>query len=110
MSSTSSSRRRATSAPYFAAAPARASALVSATKTAPSGPYQAGIWCPHHNCREMHQGWMLRIHSKNVFSHCRGTKRVRPSSTAAIAGSASTRASQNHWSVSHGSMTTPERS
>ena len=68
----------------------RASASVSATKTVPSGPYQAGIWCPHHSWREMHQGWMLRIHSKNVFSHCRGTNRVCPSSTAAIAGSAST--------------------
>ena len=34
---------------------------------------------------------MLRIQSKNVFSHWRGTNRVRPSSTAAIAGAASTR-------------------
>ena len=24
----------------------------------------AGMRCPHHNCREMHQSWMLRIHSK----------------------------------------------
>ncbi len=32
----------------------------------------------------MHQGWMLRIHSKNVFSHIFGTKTVRPLSTAAI--------------------------
>ena len=31
-------------------------------------------------------------------------------STAAIAGSASSAALQYHWSVSHGSMTTPERS
>jgi hypothetical protein len=58
----------------------------------------------------MHQGWMLRIHSKNVFSHCRGTNWVRPLSTAAIAGFASSAALQYHWSVSHGSITTPERS
>ena len=36
----------------------------SATKTLPSGPYHAGIWWPHQSWREMHQGWMLRIHSK----------------------------------------------
>jgi len=29
----------------------------------------------------MHQGWILRIQSKKVFSHCRGTNRVRPFST-----------------------------
>ncbi len=53
---------------------------------------------------------MLRIHSKNVFSHCRGTNCVRPRSTASIAGLASSAALQNHWSVSHGSMISPERS
>ena len=51
------------------APPPRASASVSSTKTSPSGPYQAGIWWPHQIWREMHQGWMLRIHSKKVFSH-----------------------------------------
>ncbi len=35
---------------------------------------------------------------------------MRPSRTEAIAGSASVFASANHWSVSIGSMTTPERS
>ncbi len=38
------------------------------------------------------------------------TNFVRPSRTEAIAGSASVLASANHWSVSIGSMTTPERS
>ena len=65
MSSTSSSRvaapPRCRNAPRAAALRLR---LVSATKTAPSGPYQAGIRWPHQSWREMHQGWMLRIHSK----------------------------------------------
>jgi len=43
---------------------------------------------------DMHQGWILRIQSKKVFSHWRGTNRVRPSSTAPSAGAASTWASQ----------------
>jgi len=35
-----------------------------ATKTLPSGPYQAGIWWPHQSWREMHQGWMFSIQWK----------------------------------------------
>ena len=58
----------------------------------------------------MHQGWMSRIQAKNVFSHCCGTKRVRPLSTAAIAGLASSAALQYHCTVSSGSIGTPERS
>ncbi len=76
----------------------------------PSGPYQAGIWWPHQSWREMHQGWMLRIHSKKVFSQWRGTNTVAPRSTACIAGLASSAAFTYHWSVRHGSMTTPDRS
>src|SRR6202012_3950320 len=110
VSSTSSLRRSAMPLPNLASASSRASSSLSATKTVPSSAYHAGIWCPHHSWRDMHHGWMLRIHSKNVFSHCRGTKTVCPVSTAAIAGSASTLALQYHWSVSHGSMMTPERS
>ena len=37
----------------------------------------------------MHQSWMLCIHSKYVFVQFSGTNLTRPSSTAAIAGSAS---------------------
>jgi len=37
----------------------------------------------------MHQGWMLRIHSKKVFSQLFGTKTVLPLSTAAIGAAAS---------------------
>ena len=65
-----------------------ASASLSATNTLPSGPYQAGIWCPHQSWREMHQGWMFSIQLKYVASQLRGTKTVRPSRTAAIAGCA----------------------
>ncbi len=59
-----------------------ASASLAATKTVPSGPYQAGIWWPHQSWREMHQGWMFSSQSKKVFSQFFGTKRVRPSRTA----------------------------
>ena len=58
----------------------------------------------------MHQGWMSRSQAKNVFSHCCGTNRVRPSSTAAIAGLASSAALQYHCVVSKGSIGTPDRS
>ena len=58
----------------------------------------------------MHQGWMSRIQAKKVFSHCCGTNRVRPCSTAAIAGLASSAALQYHCTVSSGSIGTPERS
>ena len=84
--------------------------IVRATKTLPSGPYQAGMRCPHQSWRLMHQGWMSRIQAKNVFSHCRGTNAVVPASTAAIAGRASSAALQNHCVVSSGSIGTPERS
>ena len=110
MSSTSSSCTRGSSRPYFARASACASASSNPTNTLPSGPYQAGIRCPHQSCREMHQGWMSRIQAKNVFSHCFGTNWVRPVSTASIAGFASTSALAYHCVVSRGSIGTPPRS
>ena len=55
----------------------------------------------------MHQSWMLRIHWKYVFDQLSGTKRMRPSSTARIAGSASGAIRTYHWSVSQGSSTAP---
>ncbi|MNS77390.1 hypothetical protein D3C72_1109710 [compost metagenome] len=58
----------------------------------------------------MHQSWMSRIQEKYMFSYCLGTNWMRPSSTAAMAGSASGLVETYHWSVSHGSMTVPERS
>ena len=106
MSSTSGSRTNATPSP----ASARASASVSATNTPPSAANHAGIRCPHHNCRLTHQGWIFSIQLKKVFSHVFGTILIRPSFTAAIAGCANVAASTYHWSVSHGSITTPERS
>src|SRR5579875_3561104 len=56
----------------------------------------------------MHQGSMSRSQAKKVFSHWRGTKTVRPCSTASIAGRASVAASQNHCVVNSGSIGTPE--
>ena len=58
----------------------------------------------------MHQSWMLCIQSKYVFAPVLGHERTRPSSTAAIAGSASGLMRTYHWSVSIGSTTTPLRS
>ena len=51
---------------------------------------------PHHNWREMHQSWMLRIQWKYVLVQCSGTMRVASCSTAAIAGAASGSILQNH--------------
>ncbi|MNF84283.1 hypothetical protein D3C84_666350 [compost metagenome] len=45
-----------------------------------------------------------------MFSYCLGTNWMRPSSTAAMAGSASGLVETYHWSVSQGSMMVPERS
>src|SRR6266403_135507 len=39
--------------------------------------YHAGMRCPHHSCREMHQSWMFSIQEKYVFSQCAGPKRER---------------------------------
>src|SRR3546814_5986816 len=73
----------------------------------PSSAYQAGIRCPHQSCRETHQGWIFSIQLKKVFSHVLGTMLMRPSRTACIGGCARVSASTYHWSVSHGSITTP---
>ncbi|MNN01833.1 hypothetical protein D3C81_1144610 [compost metagenome] len=61
VSSTSSSR---CSAPLLPAARALASASSSVrpTKQLPASSYHAGIWCPHHSWREIHQSWMLPSH------------------------------------------------
>jgi len=67
--------------------------------------YHAGIRWPHHNCREMHQSRMLRIHSKYVFAQLDGTNSVLPCSTAAIAGSANGLIFTNHCVESSGSTT-----
>src|SRR6516225_7212144 len=69
---------------------AHTSGVSRATVTSLQSPQcHAGIRCPHHNCREMHQSRMLYIHSKYVFDQLAGTNVMRPSSTALIAGSAS---------------------
>src|SRR5690606_10416214 len=57
VSSTSSSCRRV-SLPDSALASSR----LYATVTLPSSSYQAGIRCPHHNCREIHQSWIFSSH------------------------------------------------
>ena len=70
----------------------------------------AGMRCPHHNCREMHQSRMLRIqlkYSSRLFS---GIMRISPLSTAAIAGSASGFILQNHCVEARGSTIVLHRS
>src|SRR5215469_10235320 len=59
-----------------------------------TGQCHAGMRCPHHSCREMHQSWMFSIQPRYVFSYISGTKRIAffPSAsgfTAAMALSAS---------------------
>ncbi len=110
MSSTSASWVSSTPGPCGTSASARASASLRATKTEPSGAYQAGMRWPHQSWRLMHHGLMSRIQAKKVFSHCWGTKLVRPSCTAATAGRESVSASQYHCTVSSGSITAPLRS
>ena len=65
---------------------------------------------PHHNCRETHHGWIFSSQLNQVFFQVSGTTAMSPERTASIAGLASVAASTYHWSVSHGSITTPERS
>src|SRR5574337_235839 len=47
-------------------APAVATPVDSHTRLSPSHSrqYQAGTWCPHHSCREIHQSLMFRIQAK----------------------------------------------
>jgi hypothetical protein len=71
--------------------------------------YHAGIRCPHHSWREMHQSRMLVIQCMNVFVHRSGTNFVLPSVAAAAAFSASGAVFTNHCSMSIGSTTAPDR-
>ena len=43
---------------------AQADGSSSATVTCPFSHVKAGMRWPHQSWREMHQSWMLRIHSK----------------------------------------------
>src|SRR5208283_2421578 len=70
---------------------------------------QAGMRWPHHSWREMHQSRMLYIHSKYVFDQLSGTKTMRPSSTALMAGPASGFIEQNHCVDTSGSTTVRQR-
>src|SRR5438477_12906398 len=73
-------------------------------------PYHAGIRWPHHSWRETHHGWMFSSQLNQVLAQVSGTILISPFLTAWSAGSASLAASTYHWSVSHGSIVTPERS
>ena len=53
---------------------------------------------------------MFSSQLNQVFFQVSGTTRMSPERTASIAGLASVSASTYHWSVSQGSITTPERS
>ena len=65
---------------------------------------------PHHSWRDTHQGWMFSSQLNQVFFQVSGTTAMSPDRTASIAGLASVSASTYHWSVSIGSITSPERS
>ena len=73
----------------------------SATVTCPSVAVNAGMRWPHQSWREMHQSWMLRIHSKYVFVHDSGDEAHRAvldrrgSRAPRAAGSARTTASRD---------------
>src|SRR5258706_13360517 len=69
--------------------------------------YHAGMRCPHHSCREMHQSRMLRIHSKYSVRRFSGTISMSPFSTAAMAGSASGLIFTNHRVDARGSIILP---
>src|SRR5687768_5438482 len=58
VSRTSGSRLSGAFSPCFA----RTSASDLPTYTLPASSYHAGIWWPHHSCREMHQSWMFSSH------------------------------------------------
>src|SRR6266481_6018480 len=71
--------------------------------------YQAGMRCPHHSCREMHQSRMLCIQWKKVFDQVSGTNFVLPCSTASMAGLASGSILTNHCVEIIGSTTVSQR-
>ena len=47
----------------------------------PASSYHAGIWWPHHSCREMHQSWMLFSQWSYVAFQFSGTNATLPSAT-----------------------------
>ncbi len=57
----------------------------------------------------MHQSWMFRIHDMYVLVQDSGMNRVRPCSTASIAGRASGSMRTYHWSERSGSRMVCER-
>ena len=69
-----------------------------------------GRRCPHQSWREMHQSWMFSIQCRYTRPHRCGTKRTRPSRTAAIAGLTSSPIRMNHWRERSGSMIVWQRS
>src|SRR6185312_2150724 len=71
VSSTSSSWRNAPIGDTLACV--RASVSSSPTKMLPASSYHAGMRCPHHNWREMHQSWMLSSHCVYVVVQFSGT-------------------------------------
>src|SRR5664279_28098 len=85
------------------------SSLGPTQRTSPSAPYQTGIRCPHHSCREMHQSCMLSTQSKYRAASSGGWTTVRPSRTASPAALASGSTLTNHWVDSRGSITSSDR-
>jgi len=91
VSRTSSSRRSAT-ASRISPTPRAALLLGLGDEDRPVRPVPRRIRCPHQSWREMHRAGCTHPVEERVLP-LDGTKRVRPSSTAASAGPASTRAS-----------------
>lgn len=98
-----------TSVSWRQPSPAGASSSGPTQTTSPFGPYQTGIRCPHHNCREMHQSWRLSTQSKYRFSISCGWILTRPSRTASPAAFASGATLTHHCMDRRGSMVVLQR-
>ena len=83
--------------------------VVRAIVVWPSGQYQAGIWCPHHSCRETFQGRIASSQSTATRPCTGGWKRTRPERIASAAGFASSSMRTHHCSETSGWMRVPER-
>src|ERR1700722_6025895 len=72
--------------------------------------YHAGIRCPHHNWREMHQSCTFSIQWRYVFIYFSGISFIVPSSTCSNAGFEILSIFKNHCMDSLGSITASVRS
>src|SRR5690606_5445002 len=87
-----------------------ASASVLATTHSLLLLYQAGIRCPHHSWREIHQSFTFSIQCLYEAKNFSGISLMVPFSTYSKAGFASWSILQNHCIESLGSMAASVRS